>query len=32
MKDRYRGSKVYLTRRGQPYILKADGKARFIPR
>lgn len=30
VKDRYRGRKVYRTKRGQPYILMANGKARFV--
>lgn len=30
VRDRYRGRKVYRTKRGQPYILMANGKARFV--
>lgn len=30
VKDRYKGRKVYRTKRGQPYILLASGKARFV--
>lgn len=29
-KKRYRGQKVHWTKNGQPYIIKSDGKARFI--
>lgn len=31
VRDKYRGRKVYRTKRGQPYILKPNGQARFIP-
>lgn len=30
VRDRYKGRKVYRTKRGQPYILMANGKARFV--
>lgn len=30
VKDRYKGKKVYRTKRGQPYVLMANGKARFV--
>lgn len=30
VRDRYKGKKVYRTKRGQPYILKANGQARFV--
>lgn len=30
VKQRYGGRKVFRTKRGQPYVLKANGQARFI--
>lgn len=30
VRDKYKGRKVYRTKRGQPYILMRNGKARFI--
>lgn len=30
VKDRYKGRKVYRTKRGQPYVLLRNGQARFV--
>lgn len=32
VKSKWGGKKVYLTKKGQPYVIMGDGKARFIKR